>query len=321
MIIRTPLRLSLAGGGSDLRYFYELNEGMSLGFPINYYNYIFFSKNNNGQSHIISDKENIETSDLKTIKDNLLRNILTEMKFNNQKIFIFSDLPYGTGLGSSSAMAVSLVNGLNIINNLKLTKDQIAEKAFIIEEKSSGSTIGKQDHYMSCFGKVNLFKYKKSSQTKIKNLNLSPQSISNLESHIVLIRIGGYRNATEILYDQKSNLTSDFFKNQQMNSLIAMIPSIIESLKKENYRELGKLISETWEIKKTFSKFISNLEIDELYTKLINLGVYGGKLLGAGSSGYFLAICNRKVKEKISNNFSSDRLLSIKVDLKGSISL
>ena len=81
-----------------------------------------------------------------------------------------------------------------------------------------------------------------------------------------------------------------------MNSLIAMIPSIIESLKKENYRELGKLISETWEI--NLSKFISNLEIDELYTKLINLGVYGGKLLGAGSSGYFLAICNRKLKRR-----------------------
>ena len=140
---------------------------MSLGFPINYYNYIFFSKNNNGQSHIISDKENIETSDLKTIKDNLLRNILTEMKFNNQKIFIFSDLPYGTGLGSSSAMAVSLVNGLNIINNLKLTKDQIAEK-HLLSKKNHLDPQLENKIYMSCFGKGHLFKYKKALKLKLK---------------------------------------------------------------------------------------------------------------------------------------------------------
>ena len=101
----------------------------------------FFSKNNNKQIHIISDKENIETSDLKTIRDHLLRNILIKMKFKNQKIFIFSDLPYGTGLGSSSAMTVGIVNGLNIINNLKLSKDQIAKKEFIIHEKSSFNPI------------------------------------------------------------------------------------------------------------------------------------------------------------------------------------
>ena len=321
MIIRTPLRLSLVGGGSDLRYFYEINEGMSLGFPINYYNYIFFSKTKNKYSHIISDKENIQTSDLKNIKDNLLRNILVNLNFKNQKIFIFSDLPYGTGLGSSSAMSVGLVNGINIINNLNLSKEQIAEKAFNIEEESSGSTIGKQDHYMSCFGNINLFKYKKDSQTKIKNLDLSTQNIINLESHLVLIRVGGFRNAAEILYDQKSNLINNDNKIYQMKALLALIPDVVNSLKKENYKELGKLISETWEIKKNFSKFITNKDINDLYSNLCNLGIYGGKLLGAGSSGYFLAICNKNVKKKIFDLFSIDRLLSIKVDSKGSISI
>ncbi|MDA9633230.1 hypothetical protein N9S78_00470 [bacterium] len=316
MIIKTPLRLSLVGGGSDLRYFYEKNNGMSLGFPIKNYNYIFFSKINNQLLQIVSDKENIETSNPDLIKDNIIRSIFTKYKIDKKKIFIFSDLPYGTGLGSSSAMTVGFINAINSIQNLKMKRQEIAETAYKIEEEYSGSTIGKQDHFMSTFGGINLFKYKKNSKTTIEKLNISKKKIQNLEDSILLIRVGGIRNAVEILHDQKSNLISNQSKQENMKKIIQFVPYVKEAIIKSDMKELGRLISLTWELKKSLSKFISNILVDQLYDFLISQGIYGGKLLGAGSSGYFLAICDPKTKQKLIQKFNDDAL-SINVDTDG----
>ena len=316
MIIKTPLRLSLVGGGSDLRYFYEKNNGMSLGFPIKNYNYIFFSKINNQLLQIVSDKENIETSNPYLIKDNIIRSIFTKYKIDKKKVFIFSDLPYGTGLGSSSAMTVGFINAINSIQNLKMKRQEIAETAYKIEEEYSGSTIGKQDHFMSTFGGINLFKYKKNSKTTIESINISKKKIQNLEDSILLIRVGGIRNAVEILHDQKSNLISNQSKQENMKKIIQFVPYVKEAIIKSDMKELGRLISLTWELKKSLSKLISNTLVDQLYDFLISQGIYGGKLLGAGSSGYFLAICDPKTKQKLIKKFNDDAL-SINVDTDG----
>ena len=316
MIIKTPLRLSLVGGGSDLRYFYEKNNGMSLGFPIKNYNYIFFSKINNQLLQIVSDKENIETSNPDLIKDNIIRSIFIKYKIDKKKVFIFSDLPYGTGLGSSSAMTVGFINAINSIQNLKMKRQEIAETAYKIEEEYSGSTIGKQDHFMSTFGGINLFKYKKNSKTTIESINISKKKIQNLEDSILLIRVGGIRNAVEILHDQKSNLISNQSKQENMKKIIQFVPYVKEAIIKSDMKELGRLISLTWELKKSLSKLISNTLVDQLYDFLISQGIYGGKLLGAGSSGYFLAICDPKTKQKLIKKFNDDAL-SINVDTDG----
>jgi D-glycero-alpha-D-manno-heptose-7-phosphate kinase len=312
------LRLSLVGGGSDLRYFYEINGGMSLGLAINYFNYIFFTNSKNNTNHIISDKENIETNNYEAIKDTLIRDICIKYKLINKKIFIFSDLPYGSGLGSSSAMCVGIINGINKIHNLNLNKQELAERAFDIEEMATGSTIGKQDHYMSSFGNINLFKYNKDSTTDIENINISKENIKEFESHLLLIKIGSFRNASEILHDQKNNLISSKKKFENMNKLLSFVEPAKKCLINSDYKGLGKIISETWEIKKTFSKLISNKKIDELYSYLISMGIYGGKLLGAGSSGYFLAICDNKAKSKIINKLNDNDLLNININFNGS---
>lgn len=318
MIIKTPLRLSLVGGGSDLSYFYQNHEGMSLGFPINYYNYIFISKIENKLIHFISDKENIETSDYLSIKNDLLRSIITKYKISQKKIFIFSDLPYGTGLGSSSAMATGLINAINDIKSLGYSKKKIADEAYMIEYKTFGSTIGKQDHYMSAFGGINLFKYKKDGRTIIERLNISKTEILNLENHILLIRVGGIRNASEILHDQKNNLIHDETKFRNMKELIKFVPLVKNTILNANFKVMGRLISETWKLKKSFSKYISTKEIDKLYDFLIDNGIYGGKLLGAGQSGYFMAVCNPRVKSKIIDCLPSDKILKIKLEKNGS---
>ncbi|MDB2435051.1 hypothetical protein N9W51_00450 [Alphaproteobacteria bacterium] len=318
MLIRTPLRLSLVGGGSDLRYFYEKHEGMSIGFPIKKYNYIFFSDIKSNLLHIVSDKENIKTSDPNSIKDNILRAIFTKYTLNKKKAFIFSDLPYGTGLGSSSAMTVGLINAINNIKKLKMDRSKIADMAYKIEEQSSGTTVGKQDHFMSTYGGINLFTYNKNSKTKVNKINYSMKSIGNFEKYLLLIRVGGTRNATDILHDQKNNLISNNSKFENMKKILTYIPEIKKSLIQHDFKEMGKLISDTWHLKKTFSKLISNTEVDDLETFLLSQGIYGGKLLGAGSSGYFLVICNPKVKKKLISIFKTKEIININIDKEGS---
>lgn len=318
MIIKTPLRLSLVGGGSDLSYFYRKHEGSSIGFPIKFYNYIHISNLDSKLIKFVSDKENIETHDYNSIKNDILRNVISKYKINQKKIFVFSDLPYGTGLGSSSAMSVGLVKGISVIKNLQYNDNQIANIAYDIEKKSSGSTIGKQDHYMSSFGGMNLFTYKKDETTKVQKIKLSNIDIANIEKNLLLIRVGGIRNASEILHDQKTNLIHNENKFRNMMSLVNFVPLVKNALEKSNFKELGRLISETWELKKTFSKYISNSEIEKLYHYLQSNGIYGGKLLGAGQSGFFLAVCNPKVRKKIINDLPENRTIDFNLDRKGS---
>ena len=318
MIIKTPLRLSLVGGGSDLSYFYRKHDGSSLGFPIKFYNYIYISNLDTKLIKFVSDKENIETHDYKTIKNNILRNVIAKFNINQKKIYIFSDLPYGTGLGSSSAMTVGLVKAISKIKDLDFDDNQIANEAYKIEKKASGSTIGKQDHYMSSFGGVNLFTYKRDETTIIQNLKISNFDIDNIEKNLLLIRVGGIRNASEILHDQKTNLIHNENKFRNMMSLVNFVPLVKNALKKSNFKELGRLISETWELKKTFSKYISNSEIEKLYHYLQSNGIYGGKLLGAGQSGFFLAVCNPKVRKKIINDLPENRTIDFNLDRQGS---
>ena len=128
--------------------------------------------------------------------------------------------------------------------------------------------------------------------------------------------MGGIRNAVEILHDQKSNLISNQSKQENMKKIIQFVPYVKEAIIKSDMKELGRLISLTWELKKSLSKLISNTLVDQLYDFLISQGIYGGKLLGAGSSGYFLAICDPKTKQKLIKKFNDDAL-SINVDTDG----
>jgi D-glycero-alpha-D-manno-heptose-7-phosphate kinase len=304
------------GGGSDLRYFYEKNLASSIGFPINKYCYVnisdFYSKGIN----LVSERENYFTNDPKSISNVLLRAILTEFKVNNKKINIFNDIPFGNGLGSSSSLTVCLTKAFSFLNKMPLNKNKIAEKAFLIEEKISGSTIGKQDHYMSTYGSINKFSYG-NKKTIVKSLKFSHEEIDEIQKNFLLIKVGNERKAYDILYDQKNNLVSEQKKIQNMSDIVSMVPLVEKALLKFDFKKIGSYLKESWELKKSFSNKISNQKVDDLYNYLCDLGIYGGKLLGAGGSGFFMAISNPTVKKKIYEKINYSKLLEIKIDMNG----
>ena len=316
MIVQSPLRVSLMGGGSDLRYFYEKNSASSIGFPINKYCYAnisdFYSKGIN----LVSEKENYFTTNPKNISNVLLRAILMKFKINNKKINIFNDIPFGNGLGSSSSLTVCLTKAFSILNKIPLNKNKIAEKAFLIEEKISGSTIGKQDHFMSTYGGINKFSYGK-NKTIVKNLKFSNEEINEIQKNFLLIKVGNERKACDVLYDQKNNLVSDLKKIKNMSDIVSMVPLVENALLKLDFNQIGSYLKESWELKKSFSTKISNKEVDDLYNYLCDLGIYGGKLLGAGGSGFFMVVLNPSVRKKIYEKINYSKLLEIKIDMNG----
>ncbi len=313
MLIRSPLRVSLVGGGSDLRYFYESNLAQSLGFSINKYVYVYEDNFIKNKINLITSSESIVTDDYNLIKNEILKGFIKKFKINSKKYVIFSDLFSGTGLGSSSALTVNLMYALSAQNQ---NKSYFAEEAFKLEEEISGSTVGKQDHYFSAFGGFNQFTYLNNSSVKVKKINLTKKQIKNITNHMLLIKVGTSRKAYEILYDQKNNINTSYSAKESLREIVSLVDGASKALINNDFRELGAIVNKSWSLKKRLSRYISNREITKLENKLKTKKIYGGKLLGAGGSGYYLVIASKKIIEDIKLEFD-DRILKFEVDMNG----
>lgn len=312
MLVRSPLRVSLVGGGSDLRYFYSNNFAQSIGFSINKYVYVYVDNFIKNKISFTSSNETVITDDYNLIKNEVLRGFIKKYKINSKKYVVFSDLFSGTGLGSSSALAVNLIHSLKINN---VNKGYFAEEAFKLEEEISGSTVGKQDHYFSAYGGFKKFTYANNSEVKVKNINLSKNQIDDILNHIALIKIGSTRRAYEILHDQKNNINNSFQAKKSLKEIVSLVDEASDYLVNCNFKKLGKIINESWILKKNLSNFISNKEIIMLENQLGDK-IYGGKLLGAGGSGYYLVISSKKTIHDLKLKFK-DKILNFGIDMYG----
>lgn len=304
MIIRTPLRISLIGGGSDLRYFYENFNAGSIGFPIQLYTYSHIRRNFTNNIKFNSLNKKLNFSGIKNCKEKTITDIIKYLKQSNFDINLFADIAYGSGLGSSSSNLISIINSVNSYFNLNMSDTQISEVAFIAEEKNSMGVIGKQDHYTCNHGGINQFIYNK-KKTVIKKIFSTADDLKYFSKYFYLIKIGSSRQSIKILKNQKNNiLKSNSLALKNLNDIVRCIPDMKKALIKRDFKIIGQLINYTWEKKKSFSNSISNKLIDNLYDFLIKSKlIYGGKLVGAGGSGYLLIITNLKnfniIKDKI----------------------
>ncbi len=297
VITKTPLRISFIGGGTDMPYFYKKNSGATISCAINRYIYVTAKYHNNYQEkYRLNYSETENTNKLNNIKNLRIRKVIEMLKIKRPLyINTFADIPANSGLGSSSSFTVGLINALGKLKNKKFSKNELAEMAYKIESDITKNSLGKQDHYIAAYGGIKHIKYMKNkvlvSSLKLKNKNLN----MFLES-LLLIWTGKNRLATNVLKDQKKN----FSKNQ--NNLL-ILNNLAKKFKREivkskvNINKLGNLISETWNLKKKFSKYISNNYIDSIFKKIENKGIYGGKLLGAGNGGFILILSSGKKKK------------------------
>ena len=292
IISRSPLRISLMGGGSDLQDFYTKDGGHSLTFTINKYVYLAINEPFADEIRLSYSRTEIAT-DVNEIQHPIFRAALRTMNIGNKiEIGSFADVPSsGSGLGSSSAFTVALLSGLHAFKNQTISKGDLANLACDIEINQCGDPIGKQDQYASAFGGFNEFYFNSDESVETKSLKLSTEVLERLRSGFFLIYLGFGRGPNQILQDQIANLRNASSSAFGLTTLLKeMVPSAHNSLILGDLEELGRLLDRGWKIKKQLSEGISNSKIEDPYSQLLAWGGAGGKLLGAGGGG-FLFMC------------------------------
>ena len=320
IINRTPFRISFAGGGSDLEAFYHQHEGCVLSTTIDKYMYLI--------AHPFAVKKQIQvkysTTELvdmpEKIKHPIIREALTLMNIDKGiEIASFADISAGTGLGSSSSFTVGLIHCLKAYLNSHVSKEYLADTACDIEINRLKEPIGKQDQYAAAYGGLNFITFLKNGTVCVEPITISVERKRELEENLLMFFTGSYRSASKILQEQKENINSS---DDKINTLIKMTDlarQLKEILYDGDLDEFGRVLHEGWELKRSLASGISNPEIEEMYQLAISQGgATGGKLLGAGGSGYLLFYCPKEKQAQLRKTMQGLEELPFQFDDHGS---
>tara|TARA_A100001388_G_scaffold276506_1_gene264463 strand:- start:822 stop:1823 length:1002 start_codon:yes stop_codon:yes gene_type:complete len=322
VISKTPLRISLFGGGTDLKSYYKYNKGAVMSFSINKFLYVILKKN----EKVVDFKYRINWSktefanSIKEIEHPIVRETFKYFKINFPiEVSTFSDIPANTGLGSSSAFAVGLINCLSRLLKLNYSTRKIAELAAKIEIDILKRNIGKQDHYASAFGGFNILEFNKSEVVKVKKQNLGMHLIENLNNSFLLFFLNKKRDASKILKNQKKLKNKNIESLNEIKKIVYDAEKIIQkkNINKNVIPKFGELLSKNWYWKKNNNKNVSYNEVDNVYKLGIKYGAYGGKLLGAGGGGYFFFLISKKNKIKLKKKLKRFSTIIVKIYHKG----
>ena len=314
IITRTPFRISFAGGGSDLKSFYKKNRyGFVISAAIQKYMYIVihpYFHNKIRLKYSVTE----DVNDVSQINHPIIRECLKKVKIENGiEIASFADIPSGSGLGSSSSFTVGLLNALYAYNGSQVSKKKLAKEACEIEIDILGAPIGKQDQYAAAFGDLNSIRFFRDETVEINPLSLSESRTRKLENKICLYFTGGKRNANNILFEQRSNMADEkIFSN--MKKLVKLAEISKDTFIKGDLTDIGRVLHDGWELKKSFAKSITNDKINKLYNLFIKNGAIGGKLLGAGEEGFLLIYADDHDKFNEAYGTSS---FPLKIDKQG----
>ena len=304
IIARSPLRISLGGGGTDLPSYYKKHGGFLLAAAIDKYVYATVLRPFSPGVYLKYSK--IEhVNHINDVQHPIIREVLKEMKLDTPQIEIttLTDIPAGTGLGSSGSFTTALIKGLFTHYRREIHPKELAELACKIELENLKEPIGKQDQYIAAFGGITSFTFDKDGEVISENLKISTDTLHNLEDNLLLFFTGISRSASSILLDQdKRSINNDseitknlhYIKELGLQSRDALIAGELENF--------GQLMNEHWEHKRVRSSGMTNDFIDDIYNKALQNGAVGGKLVGAGGGGFLMFYASDRSKLRAAMN-------------------
>jgi D-glycero-alpha-D-manno-heptose-7-phosphate kinase len=293
IITKTPFRITLGGGGTDLPSYYREHGGFVLAVAIDKHMYL------NVNTPILDDGIRVQYSKTEIanhvdeIQHTLAREALRFFHIDNGiEIVSVADIPAGTGLGSSSCYLVGLLNAMHTLTQTPISPTGLAEEACHIELERLNKPIGKQDQYMAAFGGLTALEISKSGQVKVSRLCLGVELVETLENNVLLFYTGASRDAIGILQKQDGAAKR---KDRGVVSSLSEIKDIgleiRDTIMRGNLRRFGELLDVHWEAKKRLSDGVSNRQIDEWYELARRNGAIGGKISGAGGGGFLMLYC------------------------------
>jgi D-glycero-alpha-D-manno-heptose-7-phosphate kinase len=316
IITQTPLRISLAGGGTDFPQYYERRGGAVLSTAIDKYVFVVLKERFDNKIYINYSKKEIADS-VDEIQHDLVREAMrmtgVEM---GVEITTLADIPSeGTGLGSSSSITVGLLNALYAYKGEQVTAERLAREACRIEIEILGSPIGIQDQYIAAYGGLRVFNFRKNHKVKVEPLNINGPEKMEISSKLLLFFTDITRRSNTILSGQKANIQDRLGELDKIKRYVGLIRKAVCN---RDFDKIGYFLHQGWMEKKKLSDNITNQMIDELYERALNAGALGGKISGAGGGGFLLVYCPLKHQDRLRDELGDLRELHFRLEPQGS---
>lgn len=317
IVSKTPLRVSLLGGGSDIPQFYNKHPGMVISTSINKYIQIAANFCQTDHCRVVYSEMEV-VNHINGLKHNRVREALRHFGISsNIEICSFSDVPTkGTGLGSSSTFTVGLLNSLYNLKVLSYNKRDLAELACDIEIEKCQEPIGKQDQYAATYGGFNVIRFD-SSGVEVSPINVASNVLFELNENLMCYSTGINRKTSDILSEQVENLDKNSYIGYT-KEMVDIAEAGLRYLQKNKIDDFGSLLHDTWQMKKKLASAITNEHIDIMYDTAITAGALGGKILGAGGGGYLLLYVSKKQRRNVSHAMRDYRQFHFKFTDTGS---
>ena len=323
IISRSPLRVSLFGGGTDFPEWFKKNNGLVIGGTINKYNYIHvrYLPNIFKFNYRLRYFKTELVKKINNIKHGPYREILKIFNLDNSQIEIIhtSDLPALSGLGSSSSSTVSAINAISALKGSFINKKNLSNLAIKIEREVLGENVGCQDQIFSSFGGFNCIRFNSDFDYSVENLINDKKKLSLLNNSSILIWSGIQRKG-QILEKEKIAKIKKKSITQNLKNIQSVTEKAYEEFSKSSWdlEKIGKLMNEYWQQKKHLSRGITNKKIDKICGIANTNGAYGVKLLGAGGGGFIYILCSPKKKKNLLKKLSKFGNVNFQFENSGS---
>jgi D-glycero-alpha-D-manno-heptose-7-phosphate kinase len=319
IVTRSPLRISLGGGGTDLPSYYRDHGGFIIAGAID--KYVYIALHQTFVEELILKYSQMETvRSVDEIQHPIIREALRLLEIDGRGLEIVSmaDLPAGTGLGSSGSFTTALLKSLHTLKRHPITPRQLAEQACHIELDRLQEPIGKQDQYIAAFGGVTCFEFRRDGQVEVTPLRLDPETFYNLEDNLLLFFTGYSRSASAILKDQDTrSKQADPKMIDNLHDTKQLGYESREALECGNLHRFAELMHVHWERKRQRSGGMSNAKIDEWYQLARENGAIGGKLIGAGGGGFLMFYTEEKTRLRRALTAAGLREVRFRFELEG----
>ena len=294
VVTRTPLRISFAGGGTDLPAFYERQDGTVYSTTINRYVYVTVKRH--GEVFDERIRLNYSTSEsvheIDAIRNNIAREALRLLDIDPPiYVSVVSDLPDSSGLGGSSSFAVGLLNALHVFRGERVAPRQLAEEASFIEMDVLREPIGKQDQYAAAFGGLNLLRFCANGEVHVQQDDASRSSIDELFNHVLMLWTGHQRRSSSVLTEQRERTAEHIGELSRLHEYAYVAQRSLANGSFDPVR-FGRMLDETWRLKRSLASTVTNDHIDGWYDAAMRAGAHGGKLCGAGGGGFLLFVAD-----------------------------
>jgi len=316
IITQTPLRIGLLGGGTDLPGYYRDHGGRVLNCALDKYVYVIVKQRFDEEIYVNYSKKEI-VSRVEDLEHELVREAMRMTGVaNGVEITTLADIPSsGSGLGSSSAVAVGLLHALFAYQGRQVSPEELAERACTIEIERCGKPIGKQDQYIAALGGIRDIRFGPGDHVVAEELGLSAAERRALQQQIMLFYTGITRSADPILAEQNANVEAT---RPQLDLLRDLAGFAVERLLSGDVDAIGPSVRESWEAKRKLASAVSNDRIDMAVTRALDAGASGAKLTGAGGGGFLLVICPMERQRAVRERLAHMQELPVKLDRLGS---